>query len=73
VLAKVRDAVKVLAGGVFGGQWAGALIVGQVAEGALVGLGEADHGVSQISSWMSLVVAWVGEGKAGGDLKSGRE
>jgi hypothetical protein len=43
MLAEVADAIEVLAGGALGGEGPGALVVFEVAEGALFGLGEADH------------------------------
>lgn len=62
-LAQVGDAIEVLAGGVAGGQGGGALVEGEVLEGALVGLVEADHGgllVCALSGFGGLRCGCVG-------------
>jgi hypothetical protein len=44
MLPEVGDAVEVLAGGVVGGEGRGALVPGEVLEGTLIGLVQANHG-----------------------------
>lgn len=46
MLPQVSDSIHVLASGVLGSEGRGALIVCQMPEGTLVGLGETDHGGS---------------------------